>query len=103
ANVNAFEHGRIGSDPDVVVDDHRPPRDIRTGTSFSKRRTGNGIGNTGGGRERMKISVGDGRVPPDDDIVANAQLEFTKHDGIGEVAVVADPHPSLFAERKMNA
>lgn len=50
----------------------------------------------------MKIRVGNGRVPADDDIVADAQPEFAQQDRIGETAVIADLRVSRFSQRKMN-
>ena len=101
--MNAFEHRRVRPDPDIVVDDHRSPRDFGPRPSFAQGRAGNRVRHAGRGRERVKIGVGYRRVPTDHDVAADAQFEFTEQDGIGEVAVVANPHLARFAECKMNA
>src|SRR5262245_38287488 len=51
----------------------------------------------------MKVAVGDGRIPANDDIVADANLQLAEQDGIGEVTVIANDEPPLRFDRKMRA
>src|SRR6266536_2814665 len=55
-----------------------------------------------GRRERMKIRVGNRRVPANDDVIANAHFQFTKQDRVGEIAIVPDLYPAFFTEREMD-
>ena len=55
------------------------------------------------GRERVEVGVGDRRVPADDDVVADPQLQLAQQHGVGEVAVVADLDAALLAEGELDA
>ena len=51
----------------------------------------------------MEIGIGDGGVPADEDVIADTQFEFAKQHGIGEVTVIANLHPALAANGKVDA
>src|SRR5207245_7594912 len=88
ADTDAFEDGRVRANPDIVLNGYRPFRNVRPRTSLAERRTGDGVGDALGRVERMKIRVGNRRVPADDDVIADAHFQFTKQTRVGEIAVV---------------
>src|SRR5215471_20890493 len=51
----------------------------------------------------MKIGIGNRRVPSNDDVVPNAQLQFTKQYSVGETTIIADFSARILTERKVRA
>src|SRR5882672_4971867 len=70
---------------------------------MAERRTRDGILNSCRGRNRMKVGVGERSIPARDDIIADAQFQFTQEDYIAEIAVIADLDFASVAEGKMDA
>src|SRR5881397_4028918 len=71
ADANTFEDSRVGTDPYIIFNydglfHHRWPR-----APFAQWRARDGVGNTLGRRDRMKIGISDGGVPANDDVIAD--------------------------------
>src|SRR5213594_1676776 len=103
ADTDAFEDGCVRANPDIVLNGYGPFRNLRPRTALAERRAGYGVGDALGRLERMKIRVGNCRIPANDDVIADAHFQFAKQNRVGEIAVVPDLHPALFSEREMDA
>src|SRR5207245_8793505 len=53
--------------------------------------------------ERVEVRVRDSRVPADDDVAADAQLQLRQKKSICEIAIVADRNPGAFSQGEMYA
>src|SRR5258708_3339486 len=51
----------------------------------------------------MKVSIRNGGIPTDDDVVADAHFQFAKQHRIGEITVISDDHASVSTEIEMHA
>src|SRR5215472_14818624 len=92
ADANPFEDGGVRSDPNVVLDDDGKFYYWRTGPALANRDTGDRISDSLGRTDGMKIAVGDGDVPAEDDVASDSHLEFAHEHGVCEVAVIANGH-----------
>src|SRR6185436_20215613 len=96
------QDGRVGTNPNVILDAHRLARNRGAWFAFTQRRARNGIGDTFSGRDGMKIRIRHSRIPADNDVIAEDNLQLTKQHRIGEVAVIADAHARISTESEMD-
>src|SRR5262245_13003181 len=82
ADPNTFKDGRVRPDPNIVLDYDWTASDLRSLSILTERRACDRVRDALAGSERMKVGVGDCRVPADDDVTADPQFELTKKHGV---------------------
>src|SRR5262249_26250875 len=103
AHADPFQNRRVRADPDVVLQDYGASHNRGSGPPLAQGGAGDGVGNPLRGADRVEVRVGDGGVPADDNVAADAQYQLAQQDGVGEIAIIADLNSPLLAEGEVDA